>query len=106
MYFVQEEPDLRQAAYEAYLACLREAETSEKGEIDTDKEPFEAKGNLPQPTEPFEAKGNHPQPTGNLPEDFKHIIHNYRITAANRRANLPLDHGCSDEPDCVDIFYA
>ena len=92
-YFVQEEPDLRQAAYKAYLACLQETETIERGEIDTDKEPFEAKGMF------------HP-PSGNLPEDFKHILHNYHITAANRRANLPLNHGCDEEPDYVEIFYA
>ena len=40
-----------------------------------------------------------------LPADFKTILHNYHVTAANVRAGLDPNHGIDDEPEYVEVHY-
>ena len=40
-----------------------------------------------------------------LPADFKTIMHNYHVTAANVRAGLDPNHGINDGPEYVEAYY-
>ena len=40
-----------------------------------------------------------------LPADFKTIMHNYHVTAANMRAGLDPNRGINDGPEYVEVYY-
>ena len=90
-FFTHEEPDLRHAGHAAYLACLEESEAPAKSES-SDKG-----ANIPT--------GIHFPIMEGLPADFKKILHNYHVIAANVRAGLGPNHGIDDEPEYVEVYY-
>ena len=49
--------------------------------------------------------GTHFQIMEELPTDFKTIMHNYHVTAANVRAGLDPNHGIDEEPEYVEVYY-
>ena len=90
-FFTHEEPDLRHAVHAAYLACLEESELPAKSESSDLGE------NVPT--------GKHLPIMEELPADFKTIVQNYHVTAANVRAGLDPNHGINEEPEYVEVFY-
>ena len=90
-FFTHEEPDLRHAVHAAYLACLEESELPAKSESTDLGE------NVPT--------GKHLPIMEELPADFKTIVQNYHVTAANVRAGLDPNHGINEEPEYVEVFY-
>ena len=91
--FTHEDPNLLHAVSEAYRMCLLEAE--DYGKSNSCSEPNEESSH--------EAYLNMESHT---PTDFKQIVHNYHIIAANARAGIQPNYGCDEEPDKVEIHYS
>ena len=90
-FFTHGEPDLRHAVHAAYLACYEESELPAKSES-SDKDE-----NMPT--------GNHLPTMEELPTDFKAILRNSHVIAANVRAGLDPNHGTNDEPEYAEVYY-
>ena len=90
-FFTHEEPDLRHAVHAAYLACLAETEIPPKSESSDLGEGMPKGTLLPIMEE--------------LPPEFKTIVHNYHVIAANARAGIDLNHGINDEAEYVEVYY-
>ena len=86
-FFTHEEPDLRHAVHAAYLACLEESELPSKSESSGLNE------NMPT--------GIHLPIMEDLPADFKTVMQNYHVTAANVRAGLDPNHGINKNPSML-----
>ncbi len=72
--------------------------------------PVSKKANYPLKSESSDLSEN--LPTGihlpimeELPADFKTIVQNYHVTAANVRAGLDPNHGINEEPEYVEVYY-
>ena len=91
-YLTHSDPELNKYLYEAYQACVAEAQGIEL-QPNTDVLPgMDAEGRFDDMST---AKAY-----------FSEIIENYHIMAANQRAKLPVMHGCDIQDDYVELqFY-
>ena len=90
-FFIQEDPDLQNALHEANYACLTESvieETPLEGRYTADLHAEHRDSDLQE----FEQSPD--------------VVPNYHVMAANQRAGLPVQDGCSDTYDYVEVHYS